>query len=69
MENRPRTGALANPTVWFVFQFVEFLVVVWVGSRTVPSSWPVVADVAILALLVIALTMVNLRLRRRFPAG
>ena len=69
MGDRRLASLLANPTAWFVFQFVEFLIVVWLVRETVPSSWPVVADVAIILAAVVALTFVNLRLRRRFPAG
>ncbi len=55
---------LSYPVVWFGLQLVEFAAVVWVVRRIAPDSWPVA--VAILAVLVVGLTVVNVRLRRRF---
>ena len=57
-------GLLSYPVVWFGLQLLEFAVVVWVVRWIAPDSWP--AAVAILAVLVAGLTVVNVRLRRRF---
>jgi membrane protein implicated in regulation of membrane protease activity len=58
------TRLLGYPVAWFAVQLAEFAVAVWVVRRLAPDSWP--AAVAILAVLVAALTIVNVRVRRRF---
>jgi hypothetical protein len=55
---------LSYPVVWLGLQLLEFAVVVWVVRRISPDRWP--AAVAILAVLVAGLTVVNVHLRRRF---
>ena len=57
---------LAYPVAWFVVQLAEFAVAVWLVRRLAPDTWPV--SLAILAVLIGAFTIVNLRLRRRFLA-
>jgi membrane protein implicated in regulation of membrane protease activity len=57
---------LSYPVVWFGVQLAELAVAVWVVRLLAPDSWP--AAVAILAVLVAGLTVVNVRLRRRFLA-
>jgi hypothetical protein len=66
MERSVISRLLAYPVAWFVVQLAEFVIAVWVVRRVAPNSWPV--SLAILAVLIGAFTIVNLRLRRRFLA-
>jgi hypothetical protein len=65
VDRRKIAGLLALPVAWFVVQLVEFAVAVWVARLLAPDSWP--PAVAILAVLIGGFTIVNLRVRRRFP--
>jgi hypothetical protein len=57
---------LGYPVAWFVVQLAEFAVAIWVARLIAPDSWP--PAIAILAVLIGAFTIVNLRVRRRFLA-
>jgi hypothetical protein len=64
MERSGFSRLLSYPVAWFLVQLAEFAVAVWVVRLIAPDSWA--AAVAILAVLITALTIVNIRVRRRF---
>ena len=65
---------LRNPTVWFVFLFLELVVASWLLRLALPgdpNSFPIWAKVGVLVGLIALLTAMNMWIRRRWldPAG
>ena len=60
---------LENPTGWFIFQFLEFAVVILVLNRILfPRGLSPAAGVVVLVVEIGLLFVLNIRLRRRFLA-
>jgi hypothetical protein len=73
MESRPDEGSpvprvhpLEIPFVWFGLQFVELALVGVLLRAVLPPDWSWVGWVAIWLVLLVPLTIVNYRIRRRF---
>jgi hypothetical protein len=62
----PRIHPLEIPFVWFGLQWVELAIVFVLLLGVLPSDWSWVATVAIWMVLMVVLTIVNYRIRRRF---
>jgi hypothetical protein len=62
----PPVHPLEIPFIWFGIQFVELAIIgpiVWAFLR---DDWPNIASVAITAAVLIGLTVINYKVRRRY---
>jgi hypothetical protein len=62
----PRAHLLEIPFVWFGLQLLELGVVIVLFRLYLPRDWPWGVYVVIWLVLLIGLTIVNYRIRRRF---
>ncbi len=62
----PRVHPLEIPFVWFGLQFIELAIVSLLLRAVLPPDWSWGAWVTIWLVLLVALTIVNYRIRRRF---
>jgi len=62
----PRVHPLEVPFVWFGLQLLELGIVALLFRLYLPRDWPWGVSIAVWLVLLVALTIVNYRIRRRF---
>jgi hypothetical protein len=65
-ERIPRVHVLEIPVVWFLLQLVEYGALILILRIVVPEDWPLPVTSGLAFALLVAVVLVNYRIRRRF---
>src|SRR5687768_5641119 len=62
----PRVHPLEIPVIWFGIQFIELAIIAPIVWAFIREDWPNIVTISISVAVLIGLTVLNYRVRRRF---